>query len=210
MSRYLPTLGLSSLLALGGCVAQAPVGPSVMALPPEGKSFDIFQQDEMVCRNYASQVSGGVDPAMAGQQAAIGSAVVGTALGAGVGAALGSLSGAAGAGAAVGGAAGLLMGSAMGSNNAYAAAGNAQQRYDNGYIQCMYSQGQRRAIRANRLCRGAVWRLCGPLLPTGRGQRDRRDRRRRLGRRLRLWPGLWGVWPRRLLPAGPLSSLVGY
>ncbi len=141
MSRYLPTLGLTSLLALGGCVAQAPVGPSVMALPPEGKSFDIFQQDEMVCRNYASQVSGGVDPAMAGQQAAIGSAVVGTALGAGVGAALGSLSGSAGAGAAVGGAAGLLMGSAMGSNNAYAAAGNAQQRYDNGYIQCMYSRG---------------------------------------------------------------------
>lgn len=139
--RCLPLLGLTSLLAVNACAPAVPTGPSVMALPPQGKSFDAFQEDEYICRNYASQVSGGVDPALAGQQAAVGSAVVGTALGAGVGAALGSLSGAAGAGAVAGGAAGLLMGSAIGSNNAYAAAGNAQQRYDTGYVQCMYSRG---------------------------------------------------------------------
>ncbi len=139
--RCPPLLGLTALLAISACAPAIPTGPSVMALPPQGKSFDTFQEDEFVCRNYATQVSGGVDPAMAGQQAAVGSAVVGTALGAGVGAALGSLSGAAGAGAVAGGAAGLLMGSAIGANNAYAATGNAQQRYDTGYIQCMYSRG---------------------------------------------------------------------
>jgi uncharacterized protein YcfJ len=112
-----------------------------MALPPQGKTFETFQEDDYICRTHASQGTGGVAPAQAGQQAAVGSAALGTALGAGVGAALGSLSGQMGAGAAVGGAAGLLMGSAIGANNAQAAAGNTQQHYDTLYTQCMYSKG---------------------------------------------------------------------
>jgi uncharacterized protein YcfJ len=141
MSRSIPVLGLTALLALAACTAPMPTGPSVMALPPQGKTFEAFQEDEYVCRAYAIQATGGANPTQAGQQAAVGSAVLGTALGAGVGAALGSLSGQAGAGAAVGGAAGLLMGSAVGANNAYAASAGAQNRYDSAYTQCMYSKG---------------------------------------------------------------------
>jgi hypothetical protein len=112
-----------------------------MALPPQGKSFAAFQQDDVTCRGYASQQIGGGSAAQAASNSAVGSAVVGTALGAGVGAALGSLGGAVGAGAAIGGATGLLAGSAIGAGNAEAAGGNMQARYDTAYTQCMYSRG---------------------------------------------------------------------
>lgn len=132
---------LTALLGLSACVVAPPTGPSVMALPPQGKSFEAFQEDDYVCRAYAGQVSGGVAPAQAAQQSGVGSAALGTAVGAGLGAALGSLSGQMGAGAAVGGAAGLLMGSAMGASNAQVSGAHAQHRYDSGYTQCMYSKG---------------------------------------------------------------------
>jgi len=112
-----------------------------MALPAQGKSFDAFQQDDVTCRGYASQQTGGASSAQAANNSAIGSAAVGTALGAGVGAALGSVGGAMGAGAAIGGATGLLAGSAIGAGNAQAAGGNVQARYDTAYTQCMYSRG---------------------------------------------------------------------
>jgi len=68
-------------------------------------------------------------------------AVAGTAIGAGLGAAIGSASGHAGAGALIGAASGLLVGSAAGSNSAQAYGREAQRRYDNAYVQCMYSYG---------------------------------------------------------------------
>ena len=110
-------------IALAACAVPPPAGPSVMALPGEGKTFEAFQQDDMICRNYAFQMSGGQQAANAGTDRAVGSAVVGTALGAAAGAALGSLSGQMGAGAAIGGATGLLVGSAAGAGNAQAAQG---------------------------------------------------------------------------------------
>ena len=134
-------LALIPLLALAACTVHPPSGPSVMALPPQGKSLETFQGEDLMCRGYAEQQIGGVDPAQAGQRSMLGSAAIGTGLGSGVGMALGSLSGAMGAGAAVGGAAGLLMGTAMGANNARASTGNLQQRYDIAYTQCMYSRG---------------------------------------------------------------------
>src|SRR6201996_4646128 len=141
MTRAMPALGVVSVLALSACAVAPPQGPSVMALPAQGKSFEAFQQDDGQCRGYASQQTGGASSAQAATNSAVGSAVLGTALGAGVGAALGSVGGAVGAGAAIGGATGLLAGSAIGAGNAQVAGGNVQARYDTAYTQCMYSRG---------------------------------------------------------------------
>lgn len=141
MKRAFPFVGLGAVLALSACAVAPPQGPSVMALPQQGKPFDAFQQDDAICRGYASQQTGGTSSAQAANNSAVGSAVLGTALGAGVGAALGSVGGAVGAGAAIGGATGLLAGSAIGAGNAQAAGGNVQARYDTAYTQCMYSKG---------------------------------------------------------------------
>jgi hypothetical protein len=141
MSRAIPVLGLVSVLALSACAVAPPQGPSVMALPPQGKPLEAFQQDDATCRGFASQQTGGASAAQAANNSAVGSAIVGTALGAGGGAALGSVGGAVGAGAAIGGATGLLAGSAIGAGNAQAAGANVQSRYDTAYTQCMYSKG---------------------------------------------------------------------
>src|SRR5262245_52785343 len=44
-------------------------------------------------------------------------------------------------GAAVGAGAGLLEGTAVGAGNAYGAGVSAQNKYDIGYVQCMYAKG---------------------------------------------------------------------
>jgi hypothetical protein len=141
MSRAVPVIGLVSVLAFSACAVAPPQGPSVMALPPQGKPFEAFQQDDATCRGFAQQQTGGMSATQAANGSAVGSAVVGTALGAGIGAALGSVGGAAGAGAAIGGATGLIAGSAVGAGNAQAAGGNLQAVYDTAYTQCMYSKG---------------------------------------------------------------------
>jgi hypothetical protein len=41
-------------LVLGACVA-APTGPTVMALPGDGKSLEQFNADDAKCRQYAAQ-----------------------------------------------------------------------------------------------------------------------------------------------------------
>ena len=135
------TAVLGVVLALAACAVQPPSGPTVMALPGEGKSFEAFQQEDQYCRGYAFQMSGGQQTAQAGTDRAVGTAVLGTAVGAGLGAALGSLSGQMGAGAAIGGAAGALVGSSAGASSAQASAGGQQQQYDVSYTQCMYSKG---------------------------------------------------------------------
>jgi hypothetical protein len=112
-----------------------------MALPPQGKSFAVFQQDDASCRGYASQMTGGASAAQAANNSAVGSAVVGTALGAAAGAAIGAAAGGAGAGAAIGAATGLVAGTAVGAGNAQIAGGNVQARYDTAYTQCMYARG---------------------------------------------------------------------
>ncbi len=141
MRRAPSFVALASVLAVSACAVPPPSGPTVMALPPQGKPFDAFQQDDAVCRGFASQQTGGASASQAASNAAVGSAVIGTALGAGLGAAIGAAAGSPGAGAAIGGATGLLAGSAAGANNAQAAGGNEQARYDTAYTQCMYSRG---------------------------------------------------------------------
>ena len=124
---------------MAGC-ATIPTGPSVMVLPGAGKSFDQFQADDAICRQWASRQIGAAPQEAANQSTAKG-AVAGTVIGAGLGAAIGSASGAAGAGAAIGAASGLLLGSAAGASAGQASGYEAQRRYDMAYEQCMYSRG---------------------------------------------------------------------
>ncbi len=128
------------LLVLSGC-ATIPTGPSVMVMPPAGKSFEQFQADDAICRQFAYEQVGGVTGQEAAQRSAVSSAVIGTALGAAAGAAIGSVSGNVGAGAAIGAGSGLLLGSAAGTGYASGSYYEAQRRYDNAYMQCMYAKG---------------------------------------------------------------------
>ena len=130
---------LCLLLALGGC-ATLPSGPSVNVLPGPGKSFDTFRNEDTTCRQWAEQRLGTASQQTYDQNVATG-AVAGTAVGAGLGAALGAASGHAGAGALIGAASGLFVGTAAGSDSGRVYGREAQRRYDNAYVQCMYSYG---------------------------------------------------------------------
>ncbi|MBS0559063.1 MAG: glycine zipper family protein [Proteobacteria bacterium] len=142
MARFHPLLAAVPILALGACVAAPPPGPSVVAMPGNGKSFAEFQQDDAYCRQYATAQTGGAQPGQAAADSALGSAAVGTALGAATGALIGAAAGNPGAGAAIGAGAGLLTGGVAGSANAQYAGATVQQRYDISYTQCMFGQGE--------------------------------------------------------------------
>jgi hypothetical protein len=118
---------------LSACVSM-PVGPTVVAMPPPNKPFELFVQDDQYCRQWAAASSGSGYNAAANQLAA--SAVTGAAIGAIAGALAGGHDDA-GAGAAVG----TLFGSAVGSEQASATAWTAQRYYDVSYQQCMYARG---------------------------------------------------------------------
>ena len=132
-------------LAAAGC-ATVPLGPSVMVLPGNGKTFDQFQFDNGVCREWAMQQTGTKGDVPADN--AVKGAAVGTLLGAGAGAAIGAAGNNPGLGAAVGAGAGLLGGSAVGANQGASAYRTAQQRYDMAYMQCMYAKGNQIPMRA--------------------------------------------------------------
>ena len=149
-------LSLMILLALGGC-ASMPKGPSVRVLPAPGKSFEQFQVDDSICRQWAAAQIG-ESPEETANRNTLNSAVVGTAVGAGVGAAIGAASGNPGAGAAIGGGSGLLLGTASGASSGQMYGGEAQRRYDNAYVQCMYAKGNQvpGTLRRVRPERGAT------------------------------------------------------
>jgi peptidoglycan hydrolase-like protein with peptidoglycan-binding domain len=132
------------LMASGlvGCAVPPPTGPSVMALPAQGKTLAEFQQDDLTCRNYASARISNLSPAQAAQQSGVNSAVLGTLLGTAAGALLGAAGGRAGAGAAVGAGGGLLMGSVAGAGAAHSSSVELQRRYDVAYLQCMAASGE--------------------------------------------------------------------
>jgi hypothetical protein len=134
---------LAAVPLLAACAVAPPSGPNVVAMPGQGKDLAAFQQDDLACRDYASQNTGGQRAAQAAGNSAVGAAIAGTAIGAAAGAALGSVGGAVGAGVAIGGATGLLAGTAVGASNASASAGQLQFRYDTAYAQCMASRGNR-------------------------------------------------------------------
>jgi hypothetical protein len=142
MRKWLIFPVLVAIAVFSGC-ATIPTGPSVMSLPGTGKSFEQFRIDDTICRQFAYEQAGGLTAQQAGQNAAVSSAIVGTALGAAAGAAIGSASGHMGSGAAIGAGTGLIVGSAAGSGYAAQSYYEAQWRYDNAYIQCMYAKGNR-------------------------------------------------------------------
>lgn len=127
------------LLVSSGCVT-FPTGPSVKVLPAPGKSFEQFQADDAVCRQWAGQQLGSSPQEVANQNTASG-AIVGTVVGAGLGAAIGAASGNAGAGAAIGAGSGLLLGATAGADSGRYYGYESQRRYDIAYEQCMYAKG---------------------------------------------------------------------
>jgi outer membrane lipoprotein SlyB len=140
------------LLLLGGC-ATTPSGPGVLVLPGSGKSFDQFRFDDQECRQFAHSSVGGSTPGEIGVDAGVKSAVVGTAVGAAAGAAIGGNSGA-GTGAGLG----LVTGALAGAGAAQASSHTLQQRYDNGYQQCMYAKGNKVPMAAQSAPRERPYR----------------------------------------------------
>lgn len=143
MKAIVVTGTLAGMLLLSGCVS-LPTGPSVMALPGTGKTFDQFRADDAACRQYAFVQVGGATANKSAVDAGVTSAVAGTLIGAAAGAAIGGHEG-----AGVGAGTGLLVGSMAGTDAAQQSGYGSQRRYDYAYIQCMYAKGERVPVPAS-------------------------------------------------------------
>lgn len=135
-STFYRTVALgSAIFIFAGCATIRPTGPSVSVMPAPGKPFEIFAAEDQQCRQFAEQ-SIGLPPGSTSANAFAASAVTGTAIGAAAGALMGGHEG-----ASVGAGMGLVAGSAAGANQAEYSSRDAQWRYDNAYMQCMYAKG---------------------------------------------------------------------
>jgi hypothetical protein len=137
MKRIASVVVLSLTLAslLSACVS-APTGPTVAVMPREGKPFDLFQQEDLYCRNFAANSVKDTSDAALKEGAT--SAAIGAALGAVAGAVIqGGNHANVGTGAGVG----LLGGAAMGAMNSSGKQNQAQVQYNIAYQQCMYAKG---------------------------------------------------------------------
>lgn len=127
------SMAMASPFLLVAC-ATSPMGPTVQVMPSPTKPFQIFQQDQEMCKQHAqSQIAGQADMS---NQKAFGTAALGTLLGAGLGAAVGNHQGAGAFGAA-----GAITGTAAGTNAQASDQQSIQTQYNNAYTQCMYSRG---------------------------------------------------------------------
>ncbi|HUJ16804.1 MAG TPA: glycine zipper family protein [Nitrospirota bacterium] len=122
------------LVVATGC-ATVPAGPSVAATPGPGKPFDLFQQEEVTCRQYAQQQIGASPQDTINKSTAAGAAIGGA-----VGAGLGALS-YSGSFLVFSAITGALIGAAAGSSQGQYYGYQAQRRYDIAYQQCMYANG---------------------------------------------------------------------
>ncbi len=139
---------VSALVLLTGC-ATVPTGPSIMALPGAGKTFDQFRIDDTECRQYAHYLVNGNNSDQMKLDPGVRNAAIGTAIGALAGAAIGGSSRGTGVGAGIGLAGGSLSGmDAVQSSNL-----SSQRNYDNAYIQCMYAKGQQVPVSSSSLMR---------------------------------------------------------
>lgn len=127
---------LGALATLAAC-STIPEGPSMLVLPGTGRTFQQFQADDAMCRQYALRQSGG-SPQQAADASGVRSAALATAVGAIAGAAIDGSRG-----AAVGAGSGLVLGTMSGTGSGQASASAMQRRYDHAYVQCMYAQGHR-------------------------------------------------------------------
>lgn len=137
MLKFAKSVMLCSTALLVACV-HIPSGPSVLVLPGSGKTFEQFRNDDYLCKQYATEQVSGRTPRQAAITSGMESAALGAALGAAAGAAIGG-----GEGAAIGAGTGLLAGALGGSSSAQTSGYLGQQRYDMGYLQCMYASGHR-------------------------------------------------------------------
>ena len=126
---------LTTASTLSACVS-APTGPTVAIMPREGKPFEVFQQEDQICRQFAANAV--KDAGDAALKEGVTSAAVAAALGAAAGAVIG---GGSHAGVGTGAGVGLLGGSAIGAMNASGKQNQAQTQYNIAYEQCMYSKG---------------------------------------------------------------------
>ncbi len=143
MRKIHATFGALVILVLGGCTS-IPTGPSKLALPGTGKTFEQFRFDDAECQRYAFQQIGGTTAEKSASDATVRSAALGTAVGAVAGAAIGGKSG-----AGVGAGTGLLFGTVAGSETGQRSAYGTQRQYDNAYIQCMYARGHKVPVSAD-------------------------------------------------------------
>src|SRR2546425_6257907 len=139
MARSASIVSVAVGLLMTAC-GTVPTGPSVMVLPANGKTFEQFQADDAVCRQWSLQQTG-TKTKQASTGSAVSGAVIGTAVGAAAGAAIGAAAGSPATGAAVGTGVGLLGGSAVGASAGSGAQDTVQRRYDMTYMQCMYAKG---------------------------------------------------------------------
>jgi len=131
-SKLIPAV-CAALMLLAGCNT-APQGPTVAVMPAPNKPFEVFQQDQQICTQFAQDSIGNAQQQLNNQQFA--TAAVTTVLGAGLGAAIGG-----GRGAAIGAGSGALLGTSYGANQTAYQGANMQHRYDIAYSQCMYARG---------------------------------------------------------------------
>ena len=124
---------VAPVILITGC-AQTPMGPTVPVMPGPGKSLDVFNADQLVCRQFAEQTVAG--QAQNANNRAVGTAAVTTLLGAGLGAAIGG-----GRGAGIGAASGALGGGALGAGTSSNAQLSIQDQYNNAFAQCMFTRG---------------------------------------------------------------------
>src|SRR5690242_14525523 len=112
-------IALTSLL-LAAC-APMPVAPTVAVMPGANKPFEVFMQDDQLCRGWASHSVGQPGNDAAAQQM-VGSTVAGAVIGGLLGAAVGDHRS-----AGVGAAMGTLVGASVGANQSAAVGWNAQR-----------------------------------------------------------------------------------
>lgn len=130
--RQAAGLALGALLC--GCM-QMPLGPSVAVMPSPYKPFDVFIQDDQLCRDWAARSIG-----MPGRDRAADQMLASTLAGAAIGTVAGAMAGG-DRGVGTGAAIGTVLGASVGANQSGIIAWNAQRRYDAAYQQCMYAKG---------------------------------------------------------------------
>jgi hypothetical protein len=140
MSRVPMFSRLLAAVLLSGC-ATSPMGPTAMVMPAQGKPFEVFAQEQAMCKQFAGgEVDGGATMSNLKQ---LGTMAVSTVLGAGLGASVRGRRG-----AEFGGAVGAIGGAAMAGQGSTRDQYSLQGRYNLAYTQCMYSRGNQVATAA--------------------------------------------------------------
>jgi hypothetical protein len=129
----LTALGVALLLVVG--CAEMPTGPTVAVMPAPNKPFEVFMQEEQLCRGWAAHSIG-----QPGHDAAAQRMLSSTAAGLAIGTLVGAVAGGH-RNVETGAAMGTVMGAATGTSQSNQTAWSAQRRYDIAYQQCMYSKG---------------------------------------------------------------------